>query len=263
MARGFYKKYLVVVVIVAGIIFLNNYLLGNFLQGAFYKIIIKPEIFVNRNLHVFSKFSLGFLKTQELVDQNAKIKEENNILRGELAQLENLKRENQFLRNELGLAKRLNSQLMIVQIFNIQRGALTSTALINKGLLDGINKSMPLIATGNILVGVIDRVFNDSASVLLIDDPRVKVNGRIQESHILVNTKGGLQNQLSLDLVATGDEINEGDTVVTSGLDGLPESLLVAKITGVKTPSGALFKTVTAQPFFDPSLSSSLFVILK
>lgn len=261
--RHFYKKYFIIVIIILGIIFLNNYLLDNFLQEALHKGIVKSGIFINKNLSILSKFSNGFFKTQELIDENARTKEENNTLRGELAQLENLKRENQFLRNELGVAKRLNLQLMIAQIFNIQRGALTSTALINRGAKDGIDKSMPLIAAGNIVIGVIDQVFENSASVLLIDDPRVKISGRVQESRTLVNTRGRLQNQLNLDLAAASDEINEGDTVVTSGFDGLPESLLVAKVTRVEIMSGALFKIVTAQPLFDLSLGSSLFVILK
>ncbi len=263
MTRNFYKKYFIIAIIVTGIVFLNNYLLGNFLQEMFYKIIVKPGIFINKNLPVLSEFSNGFFKSQELVNESVRIKEENNALRGELARLENMKRENQFLRDELGVARRLDEDLMIAQIFNIQRSALTSTALINKGARDGIEKSMPLIAAGNILVGKVDQVFENSALVLLIDDPRVKISGRIQESRTLVNTKGRLQNQLGLDLVATSDEVNEGDMVVTSGLDGLPEALLIAKVTKVETPSGVLFKTVTAHPLFDPSLGSSLFVILQ
>lgn len=263
MAQNFYKKYLVVVVIVFGVIFLNNYLFGNFLQDAVYKIIVKPGIFINKNLPILSKFSNGFFKTQKLIDESARLKEENNTLRGNLAQLENLKRENQFLRDELGVVRRLDSKLMIAQIFNIQRNTLSSTALINKGSKDGIKKFLPLIAASNILVGIVDEVFDNSAQVLLIDDPRVKVSGRIQESRTLINTKGALRNQLGLELITVGDEVKEGDAVVTSGLDGLPESLFIAKVTKVETPSGALFKTVSAQPLFDPSLGSNLFVIVK
>ena len=212
---------------------------------------------------IFKERLLASDAKKRLIDENARIKEENNVLRGKLAQLENLKRENQFLRNELGVARRLDAELMIAQIFNIQRGVLSSTALINRGAENGVKKTMPLIAAGNILIGVVDRVFDNSATVLLIDDPRVKISGRVQDSRILVDALGKLQNKLALNLVAVGDEVKEGDTVVTSGLDGLPEALLVARVTKVETPSGALFKTVTAQPLFDPSLGSSLFVILK
>ena len=263
MARNFYKKYLIIIAIVAVIILLNSFLFGNFLQNALHKIIVKPGIYVSKNLPFLSKLSAGFFKTRELNDENSRIKEENNLLRGELAQLENLKRENQFLRDQLGVARRVAADLMIAEIFNIQSSATSSTALINRGSGDGVKKGMPLIAAGNIMVGNVDQVFENSSLVMLLDDPRIKISGRGQESNILVDVVGRLHNELALNLAAAGDEIKEGDTVVTSGLDGLPESLLVAKVIKVETPSGALFKTVTAHPFFDPSLGSSLFVILK
>lgn len=263
MVKSFYKTYFITLLIIVGVVFFNNYLSGNFLQNLVYKIVRKPVGYLNYNLLDFPKYTSGFLKTKEVVDENTKLKEENNILRGQLAELDSLKRENNFLRDELGVARRLNSPLLLAQIFNIQRSTLASTALINKGARDGVEKRMPLIAAGNILVGVVEQVFDESALVLLIDDPRVKISGRVLESRILVETKGELQNNLGLNLVANSDEINEGETIVTSGLDGLSEAMLVARVIKVKTPSGALFKTVSARPFFDPSLGSSLFVILK
>ncbi|MBI2669995.1 MAG: rod shape-determining protein MreC [Candidatus Yanofskybacteria bacterium] len=277
MTRNFYKNYLAVILIVAGVVFFNNYLTDNFLQNFVYKITEKPGIFLTDNLLNFSRYSSGYLKTKMIIDDNARFYKENNILRGQLAELESLKRENNFLREELGVAKRLDSPLLLARIFNIQRSALSSTALINKGVKNGIEKKMPVIATGNILVGITEQVFDDSALILLIDDPRIKISGlvqhqfepsqtdagQVQESRTLVETKGELQNNLVLNLVANSDEIREGETIVTSGLDGLPEALLVAKIIKVESSSSTLFKNVSAKPIFDPSLGSSLFVILK
>lgn len=263
MANNFYKKYVTVLLVIVLVTAMNHYLAGDYLQDVFYRAVAGPNIFFNKKLLFLKQFSGGFFKTDQVISESTRLKEENNVLRGGLAQLENLKRENKFLRDELGVAKRLDSKLIIVQIFNIQRGALTSTALINKGMEDGVEKSVPLIAAGNVLVGIVDQVFENSASVLLIDDPRIKISGRIQNSRILVDVQGKLRNQVALNLVAMGDEVKEGDPVVTSGLDSLPETLLVAKVIKVETSSGALFKTVTASPLFDPSLGSNLFVILK
>lgn len=263
MARNFYKNYLIIILIVAGVVFFNNYLADNFLQNIIYKTVEKPGIFITKNLLDFSRYTTGFLKTKLIVDENSKLKEENNVLRGQLAGLDSLERENKFLRDELGVAKRLNSPLLLARIFNIQRSTPSSTALINRGTNDGIEKKMPIIAAGNVLVGVVEQVFDDSALVLLLDDPRVKISGRVQESRMLVETRGELRNNLGLNLVANSDEIKEGETIVTSGFDGLPEALLVAEVVKVESPANALFKKVSAKPLFDPSLGSSLFVILK
>lgn len=262
MTPNFYKKYLIIIIVVLIVIFLNHFLLGNFLQNNLYRIVVKPGIYLSKKLPVLSKFSGGFLKTQNLIDENTRIMEENNLLRGGLAELENLRRENKFLRDELNVAGRLDAKLLMAQIFNIQRSALASTALINVGAVDGVKKNMPLIAAGNIMVGIVDQVFERSSSVILLDDTRIKISGRIQDSSVLVDAVGRSWNEMAMNLATLNDEVAEGATVVTSGLDGLPEALLIAKITKVETPSGALFKNITARPFFDPSLGSNLFVII-
>jgi rod shape-determining protein MreC len=196
MVRNFYKKYLLVLLTVAAVFATNHYLAGDYLQDVFYRAVIGPSVFLNDRLSFVRRINGGFLKADQITKESARLKEENNILRGELAQLENLKRENQFLRDELEVARRLDAELMVAQIFNIQRGVLSSTALINKGAEDGVRKSMPLIAAGNIMIGVVDQVFDNSALVLLIDDPRVKISGRVQDSRILVDAVGKLQNTI-------------------------------------------------------------------
>lgn len=263
MVKNFYKKYFTIVLIVLSIVLINRYLAGNFLQNVFYKIIVGPGIFLNERISFIRRISSSFLRSRQITEEIVKISEENNILRGESAELENLRRENQFLRDQLGASRRLDAELVIAQIFHIEHGAASSTALINKGTKDGVEKHAPLIAAGDILVGLVDEVFDETARVLLLDDSRVKVSGRIQSSKILTDVIGELGEKLQLGLISVNDEVKEGDLVITSGLDGLPEALLVAKIIKVETPSGALFKTVTAQTLFDPSLGSGLFVILR
>ena len=157
----------------------------------------------------------------------------------------------------------MGSQLLIVEIFSVQRNGLYSTALINKGKADGIEKSMAVITSGNILVGAISEVFDNSALVLLVDDPRSIISIRFQGSNILAEARGDLQNGLKINEVTYQEEIKEGDMIVTSGLDGLKESLLVGRVSKVKPGSGGLFREVVAKPLFDLSLGSDLFVILK
>lgn len=257
------RKILWVVFIVVGVIFLNNYVLNNFLQNEFYRATSKPGVFLSEVLGKVSKYSGSFFNKGAIVRENDELKKENNILLGGIAELESLKRENDFLRNELEVAPRLDSKLLIVEIFSVQKSGLFSTALINKGRADGVERSMAVITSGNILVGTISEVFDNSALVLLVDDPRSVVSVRFQGSNILAEAKGDLQNGLKINEVTYQEEIKEGDTIVTSGLDGLKESLLVGRVSGVKAGSGGLFREVVAKPLFDLSLGSGLFVILQ
>lgn len=257
------RKILLIVFIVMGVIFLNNYVLDNFLQNEFYRAVSKPGIFLSEALGKISKYSVSFFNRRAVVRENDELKKENNVLLGHIAELEGLKRENDFLRNELKVAPRLDSQLLLVEIFSVQKNGLFSTALINKGRADGVEKSMAVITSGNILVGRVNEVFENSALVLLIDDPRSVVSVRFQGSNIIAEAKGDLQNGLKINEVTYQEEIKESDMIVTSGLDGLKESLLVGRVSGVKPGSGGLFREVIAKPLFDLSLGSDLFVILQ
>lgn len=256
------RKILSVVFIVAGVIFLNNYVLNNFLQNLSYRAASRSGIFLSEMLGKVSKYGISFFNRGAVVRENDELKKDNNILLGRIAESENLKRENDFLRNELGVAPRLGSKLLIVEIFSVQKNGLFSTALINKGKADGVEKSMAVITSGNILVGAVNEVFENSALVLLIDDPRSVVSVRFQGSNILSEAKGDLQNGLKINEVTYQEEIKEGDVLVTSGLDGLKESLLVGRVSKLVS-GGGLFREVVAKPLFDLSLGSELFVILQ
>jgi rod shape-determining protein MreC len=246
-----------------GVIFLNNYVLNNFLQNLLYRAVSKPGIFLSEMLGKVSKYGGSFFNRGAVVKENDELKKENNVLLGGIAELESLKRENDFLRNELEVAPRLDSKLLIVEIFSVQKNGLFSTALINKGRANGVEKSMAVITSGNILAGTISEVFENSALVLLIDDPRSAVSVRFQGSNILAEAKGNLQDGLKINEITYQEEIKEGDMIVTSGLDGLKESLLVGRVSEVKAGSGGLFREVIAKPLFDLSLGSDLFVILQ
>ena len=184
------RKILLIAFVVAGVIFLNNYVLDNFLQNVFYRAVSKPGIFLSEALGKVSKYGSSFFNRGAVVRENDELKKENNVLLGRIAELESLKRENDFLRNELKVAPRLDSKLLIVEIFSVQKNGLFSTALINKGKADGVEKSMAVITSGNILVGTISEVFDNSALVLLVDDPRSVISVRFQGSNVLAEAEG-------------------------------------------------------------------------
>jgi rod shape-determining protein MreC len=254
-------KILLTVFIVVGIILLNDYFLKNFLQKVFYKTAARPGIFLVKEVNKISRYVSGFLNRGALIREKEELKKENRVLLGRLAELEALKRENDFLRNELKVAPRLSGKLLMTEIFSIQKDGLYSTILINKGKNDGVDKAMAVVTSGNILAGTVGEVFDNSALVLLVDDPRSVISVRFLESGILAEAEGNL-GSLKINQVGYQEEVKEGDMIVTSGLDGLIKSLPVGRVVKVESGSG-LFKEVIAKPLFDLSLGSELFVILK
>lgn len=254
-------KILLIVFVVIGAIFLNNYVLGNFLQNLFYKTVAKPGIFLFGKVNKISRYVGGFFNRGAVIKENEELKKENGALLGRLTELESLKRENDFLRNELKVAPRLSGKLLMAEIFSIQKNGLFSTILINKGRNEGVEKSMAVVTSGNILAGTVGEVFDNSALVLLVDDPRSVISVRFLESDILAEAEGN-SGSLKINQLSYEEEVKEGDMIVTSGLDGLTKSLPVGRVVEVGS-GGGLFREVIAKPLFDLSLGSELFVILK
>ncbi|HEY4506830.1 MAG TPA: rod shape-determining protein MreC [Candidatus Paceibacterota bacterium] len=263
MRTGFYKKYITVFLFVLVLFFVNTYATNGAISNFLYKITFESNSFFSDKLSKWSWFADRFLVSADSVERLLYLEEENSRLRGELAEADGIKKENQFLRKQLGVASRSDVLLEVVKIFNIERSNLGSTALIDKGISNKIKIRMPVVAPGNVLIGLVDEVFGDYSRIILLDDPRIKINVRTQESGILAELRGLLKNSASLDLVSAGDKVSVGDSVVTSGLDGLEEFLFVGKVVRAEESNLGLFKEVLVEPEFDLSLGLSVFVILN
>jgi rod shape-determining protein MreC len=152
----------------------------------------------------------------------------------------------------------------MVKIFSVERSGLSYTLLIDKGAKDGVQKSTAVVAGGNILAGVIGEVFYNSSRVILLNDMRSSISVRIGNSDIIGEAKGvSSDKKIALDFVTNQDLVQEGDLVLSNGLDNLPESLILGHISKVELKGGSLFKKVEADIMFDLSMGPNLFVILK
>ncbi len=262
MRRQPFIKILIIIVAIVCVIFLNNFIFGNFFQDLFYRVMNKPLAFIKDSSAGLSNYYSFFLKARKISEENLRLKEENNKLRGNAAEIDSLERENNVLRAELGVAARINSPLLLADIFSIQKTSLASVVLINKGKRDGVKKNLPVIASGNVLVGIVQEVFDGSSLVSLVDDPRTQVSVRVQGLNVIGNTAGELGGKMALDLITNKEEVKENDLLVTNGLDGLPESLLVGRIDNIQPSAAGLFQKIQTRGIFDMSAGSKIFVIL-
>ena len=76
----------------------------------------------------------------------------------------------------------------------------------------------------------------------------------------VVKGSGGLLAYL--DLVSSNATLNDADTLITSGLEGIfPKNLLIGKITSVDKNDAKPFQTAKIQPFFSTQNIDTFFVI--
>ncbi len=130
--------------------------------------------------------------------------------------------------------------------------AVVETILINRGTATGVSPNTPVISP----LGVVGRVLRSSintSQVLMITDPnsKIAVVGRTHRTQgILVGQGPGMP--LQLQYVPLNDVLEEGEILVTSGMDGIfPKGLPVARVHGIFRSSVSLFQTVHAVPMVD------------
>lgn len=204
---------------------------------------------------------VGLFRIENIIRENQELEEENHQLKAANLKINELERENEFLRKELGVAKKKGLVLEIARIFHFNADGLNRTAFIDKGSEDGLKTRQPVIFGGDILLGIVREVYPRNALVYLINDPRVALNVKIVDSMVVGRTRGGMEQGLWLELVTNQEDVKEGQMVVTNGLDGLPSSLLVGKISHVQTKSGELFKTVRIDTEFNNLFLENVFVL--
>ncbi|MFC2087325.1 rod shape-determining protein MreC [Bacteroidota bacterium] len=115
---------------------------------------------------------------------------------------------------------------------------------IDKGKTDGIDKEMGVISAQGV-IGVVNRVSNNFATVISILNPSWKVSAKIKKN----NYFGSLQwdgNEIStvtLNEIPYHVDVAKGDTIVTSGHSAyFPEGLLIGYVTEFEIKDGNFYE---------------------
>ncbi len=140
------------------------------------------------------------------------------------------------------------------------------TVTIDAGSLDGLEEDMTVI-NGDGLVGRVLKVYNSTATVVLIVDPESSVGGRVAGSQEIGIVSGtGRQNSLEFQLLDPLGEVNPGDAVVTFGSKGgrpYAPGLPIGEVVDVTGTAGQLARIATVKPFASISQLSVVGVIVK
>lgn len=257
-------KFFVVSAICLLLIFLNPRGLFNPIRAVFLEIAYpfqKTFYVVGRNLtEVFSFLgSIGAMKTE-----NEKLVRENNSLASEVASLQETKKENETLREQLNLVPKDKFNLEPSFVIGQDPQSFGSWLVIDKGSSDGVETGMSVVVSDGILVGKIDEVGSNSSKVSLLTDSSSAVNVSDLETGAKGLIKGAYGLGLSMDMVAQADALNEGDTVITSGLDGkTPRGLLVGKVQEIRVSPDKLFQQAIIMPRVRYQNLSVVFIIKK
>lgn len=109
---------------------------------------------------------------------------------------------------------------------------------VNVGRKSGVSAGQAAILPGKILIGRVEKVFNNSASIQTVLDPKFQAAVRIGEAGIEAVFEGG--NEPKLTLIPKGAEIKPGDIVYVAD-SNFPYGLPIGEVREILVSEGDIF----------------------
>jgi rod shape-determining protein MreC len=205
-----------------------------------------------------------FTSQTTLQRENAELRVERLKAAQDLLTLESLRDENKALRATLDAKERLRNVGIYAEVIYLGRDPFSRKVIVDKGSQAGIELGQPVIdATG--LVGQVTRVHPLIAEVTLVIDKEHSVPTVVSRTGLRAIAFGsGDGTTMELRYLAANVEINAGDTLVTSGIDGVyPPGLPVATVQRVDKDASQAFARITLQPAGRPGQGKEVLVLSK
>lgn len=137
------------------------------------------------------------------------------------------------------------------------------SVLLERGINALVQKGMPVVADAG-LVGIITATSPNTSRAMLILDRQSSLSGIIQRSRTRGIVRGDGTRALDFVLMVEGDDVEEGDVVLTSGIDGIyPKGLVIGKILKMKRDKESLVQIVQITPSVDFGRMEQVFVMEK
>jgi rod shape-determining protein MreC len=184
-----------------------------------------------------------------------KAKEENTYLREENAKLQQsvLKAqedvaEAERLRKILNVRPTLPYNVVVGRVISRNTSLWLDRIVIDRGTMDGVQKNYPVVTTDGV-VGHVVAVAPMAAQVQLITDERAGAGVRLKTSRALGEIRGVNGPMPEIRNVSNLEDVQPGDEVLTSGLDGIyPQGLLVGKVFSAQKSTTDVTQKIMVQP---------------
>ncbi|MFC1700551.1 rod shape-determining protein MreC [Patescibacteria group bacterium] len=202
-----------------------------------------------------------FVSLKSVMEENIELRDENQLVLGKLVQFNEVVRENEILKEQLNLSIDEERQLVLASIIGQDLYGDSKHLFINRGSKDGIEDKMAVVASGNILIGKVVEAMDSFSKVQLITDGNIRVNAIIQGSEI-IGLVHGEEGNIIIDFISQGENIEDDDFVITSGLAGVfPMGLLIGKIKKVVSNDAQVFQKAKIDPIINFLTLKKVFVI--
>lgn len=186
----------------------------------------------------------------------AQLREENAALRARLLasaqsaqRFESAAAEASHLRRLIGAAERIERKSMPAEIVYSGRDPFARKVVVDRGTQHGVRAGSPVVDEIGV-IGQLTRAHPFMSEVTLLTDKGMAIPVQVLRNGLrAIAFGGGASGLLELRYMAANADVENGDQLVTSGLDGsYPPGLPVASVVRVERDAAYTFARVLAQP---------------
>lgn len=211
---------------------------------------------------LWDDFSTYIDSQGNLARENQQLRQQQSVYATQLLQLQILQTENTQLRKLLDVSEHADFPMQMAEIVYVERDIFKRKVFVDKG-------SQKNVAAGQVVmdetgvIGQVTRVFPWLSEVTLITDKDHAVPIQVLRTGLraVVFGSGDISN-LSLRYMPISSDLQVGDILVTSGIDGTyPPGLPVAKVTQIERDPAYPFARISCIPLAGVDQQRQLMII--
>ncbi len=190
-----------------------------------------------------------FTFQSNLVSDNAQLRQQHEVDAAQLRQLQVLQAENQHLRQLLAVQQYADYPMQVAEIVYTERDIFKRKLFIDKGAQANVLAGQVVMDDSGI-VGQVTRVYPWLSEVTLVTDKDHAVPVQVLRNGLRAVVFGsGDTSELALRYIPISSDIQEGDVLVTSGIDGTyPPGLQVARVSRIERDPAYPFSRILCVP---------------
>ena len=190
----------------------------------------------------------GYFSTQaSLIEENRMLRERALANAQDAQRFQAAQAEANELRRAIGAAEELPVRAATAEVLYLGRDPYAQKLFINRGSVQGVQPGSPVVDDVGV-VGQVTRVHPLVSEVNLLTNPDQAVPVQVVRNGLRAIAYGDGAT-LDLRFMAANADIQNGDRLVTSGIDGTyPPGLAVATVVKVETDADQSFARVLCQP---------------
>ena len=213
-------------------------------------------------VHAWDAVAAYFASQTRLADENAQLRQQL-LSQGVLAQgAQTLAQENARLRGLLQANARGTGDEILAEVLYLGRDPFSQKVFVNKGSNDRVRAGQAVVDNAGV-VGQVTRAYPAVAEVTLLTEKDHTIPVKIERNGLRTLLVGaGTGRAPELRFMSASADVQSGDVLVTSGIDGTyPPGLAVAVVSAVERDSGLMFSRITCRPLAGVDRSEQLLIV--